>query len=201
MGVYGTRGVKVLSPEEKDKLDTKLRKYGDTNLSIYEIENIISKSNEFNYVKNLVAFNVIGASENLRIGHECDVLVCSKAGYLTEIEIKRSFTDFLADFEKEHDHSSDLIKNFYYCIPLKLKDKALEHLKNIPEGKEKDRRYEAGIITYSENGDPRELTTWTISKTNWNAHKLFIEQKFELARLEAMRTVKLKEKIVTLTKN
>lgn len=197
MGVYGTRGVKVLSPEEKDKLDTKPRKYGDTNLSIYEIENIISKSNEFNYVKNFVAFNVIGASDNLRIGHECDVLVCSKAGYLTEIEIKRSFTDFLADFEKEHDHSSDIIKSFYYCIPLKIKDKVLEHIKNKPEGTT-DHRFDAGILVYTEDG---ELSTVTLPKPNWYAHKLFIEQKMELMRLEAMRNVKLKEKIIKLTKH
>lgn len=196
MGVYGTRGVKVLTPEEKDKLDTKPRKYGDTNLSIYEIENIISKSNEFNYVKNFVAFNVIGASENLRIGHECDVLVCTKAGYLTEIEIKRSYTDFLADFEKEHDHSSELIKNFYYCVPIKIKDKVLEYLKNKPE--KEDHRFDAGVLLYTEDG---LLSTAKLPRPNWNCRKLFIEQKMELMRLEALRTVKLKEKIISLTKN
>ena len=196
MGVYGTRGVKVLSTEEKDKLDTKPRKYGDTNLSIYEIENIISKSNEFNYVKNFVAFNVIGMSDNLRIGHECDVLVCSKAGYLTEIEIKRSYIDFLADFEKEHDHSSELIKNFYYCVPLKIKDKVLEYIRNKPEGTT-DHRFDAGVLAYTEDG---KLLTITMPTINWYAHKLFIEQKMEMMRLEAMRVVKLKDKIISLTK-
>lgn len=196
MGSLGTRGVKVLTPEEKDKLDTKPRKYGDTNLSIYEIENIISKSNEFNYVKNFVAFNVIGASENLCIGHECDVLVCTKAGYLTEIEIKRSFTDFLADFEKEHDHSSELIKTFYYCVPLKIKDKVLEYLEHKPE--KEDHRFDAGVLVYTEDG---LLSTVKLPRPNWSSRKLFIEQKMELMRLEAMRVVKLKEKIISLTKN
>jgi len=196
MGVFGTRGVKVLTPDEKDKLDTKPRKYGDTNLSIYEIENIISKSNEFNYIKNFVAFNVIGASENLRIGHECDALVCTKAGYLTEIEIKRSYADFLADFEKEHDHSSELIKNFYYCVPIKIKDKVLEYLKNKPE--KEDHRFDAGVLLYTEDG---LLSTAKLPRPNWNSRKLFIEQKMELMRLEAMRTVKLKEKIINLTKD
>ena len=168
----------------------------DTNRSIYEIENIIAKSRDFNYIKNIVAFNVIGASENLRIGHECDVLVCTKAGYLTEIEIKRSYDDFIADFKKEHDHSSDLIKNFYYCVPLKIKDKVIEWLKNAPEGI-KDRRYEAGLLVYNDEND--YLETVYVAQANWYAHKLFIEQKFELARLEAMRTTKFKEKIIQLS--
>ena len=135
-------------------------------------------------------------SDNLRIGHECDVLVCSKAGYLTEIEIKRSYIDFLADFEKEHDHSSELIKNFYYCVPLKIKDKVLEYIRNKPEGTT-DHRFDAGVLAYTED---EKLLTITMPTINWYAHKLFIEQKMEMMRLEAMRVVKLKDKIISLTK-
>ena len=51
---------------------------------------------------------------------------------------------------------------------------------------------------YTEDG---ELSTVTLPKPNWYAHKLFIEQKMELMRLEAMRNVKLKEKIIKLTKH
>lgn len=50
---------------------------------------------------------------------------------------------------------------------------------------------------YTEDG---ELSTVTLPRPNWSAHKLFIEQKMELMRLEAMRNVKLKEKIIKLTK-
>ena len=170
----------------------------DTSLSIYEIENLIAKSKDYNYIKNIVAYNVIGESENLRIGHECDVLVCSKAGYLTEIEIKRSWADFLADFAKDHDHSSELIKNLYYCVPLCLKDKVIEFLRNVPEDRKNDFRYSAGVITYSEDG---VLTTWCVARPNWIAKKLFIEQRFEMARLEAMRVVKLKDRIVKMEKS
>jgi hypothetical protein len=36
--------------------------------------------------------------------HECDVLGITKAGYLVEFEIKRSRSDFRADFKKKHKH-------------------------------------------------------------------------------------------------
>lgn len=171
----------------------------DTKRSIYEIENIIAKSRDFNYVKNIIAYNVIGQSETLRIGHECDVLVCSKAGYLSEIEIKRSWEDFLNDFEKDHDHSSKLIKNLYYCVPAKLKDKVIEYISNrrqsTPEG---DFRCNAGVMVYNEDNDWLDVVT--MPRSNWNAKKLFIEQKMELARLEAMRVVKFKDKLIKYMK-
>ena len=76
----------------------------DTKLSLYEIELRIARSRDFDYTKKLVVFNVIGQGSVLPLWHECDVLVCTKIGYLTEIEIKRSYADFLNDFKKEHTH-------------------------------------------------------------------------------------------------
>lgn len=62
----------------------------DTSKTLYEIEVALAKSSYFNFVKNIIAFNVNGISSKLAIWHECDMLVLSKSGYLTEIEIKRS---------------------------------------------------------------------------------------------------------------
>lgn len=73
----------------------------DTHRTLYEIEVALAKFPTFDFRKNIIAFNVNGWSERLPIQHECDMLVCSKSGYLTEIEIKRSWTDFLADFKKK----------------------------------------------------------------------------------------------------
>ena len=76
----------------------------NTKRTLYEIEIALSKHDSFNFIRNIIAFNVNGLSASLNIFHECDMLVLSKAGYLTEIEIKRSWSDFLADFKKTHSH-------------------------------------------------------------------------------------------------
>lgn len=73
----------------------------NTERTLYEIEVALSKSDAFNFVRNIIAFNVNGMSDSLSIWHECDMLVLSKSGYLTEIEIKRSWADFLADFKEK----------------------------------------------------------------------------------------------------
>ena len=160
----------------------------DTNLTLYEIECALAISNDFNFVRNLVVFNVNGASEILPIHHECDMLVCSKAGYLSEIEIKRSYADFLADFKKRHDHTNPLIKYFYYAVPESIYDKVEKKLS------EENRR--CGIVTYREDG-------WITVKRKCptlSYTKLFLEQKLELARLGCLRVIGLKQKITELRK-
>ena len=77
-----------------------------TSKTIEEIEVALAKTAKFHYVRNLVVFNVYGYSARLLIDHECDMLIMSKSGYLTEVEIKRSWTDFLADFKKSHRHDN-----------------------------------------------------------------------------------------------
>lgn len=65
--------------------------------------------------------------------HECDLLICSKNRYCTEIEIKVSVADFKKDFEKRHQHRDkyNRIKYFYYAVPHyiydKIKDLVPEH--------------------------------------------------------------------------
>lgn len=153
-----------------------------TSLSLYEIELALCKSKYFSYLRNIIAFNVNGISSKLGIWHECDMLVLSKNGYLTEIEIKRSWEDFLADFKKKHKHNSELIKYFYYCVPISLLDKVYDYLyDNDIDGESVSYHYYHAMLTN-------------------NYRKLFLEEQLELARYGAMRAVMLKEKVVNLQK-
>lgn len=55
---------------------------------------------------------------------EADLIVCSKAGYLTEVEIKISMSDWKADLLKAKHRASwpelAMIKRFYYAAPPEL---------------------------------------------------------------------------------
>lgn len=160
----------------------------DTERSIEEIEVALAEYPRFNYLDNVIAYNVKGWSRFLALNHECDMLVMSKSGYLTEIEIKRSWKDFLADFKKRHIHidkCQGLLYRFYYCVPdvlyLKCKEYIDEH--NITY---------AGIITYSED---LEINIRDGAKESIGGRKLFIEEKYELARLAALRITSIKRKL------
>lgn len=165
----------------------------NTKRTLYEIEVALSKTDNFNYLKNIVAFNVNGIGQSLLINHECDMLILSKAGYLTEIEIKRSWKDFKADFKKKHSHESNgLIKKFYYCIPLSILDKVKDYLND------KDLTF-TDIITYDEdlNIEFHKIECKNYIP-NFNYRKLFLEEQLQVARFGAMRAIKLKEKINNL---
>jgi len=49
--------------------------------------------------------------------HECDLLVVTKCGYATEIEIKISRADLKKDSSKWHGHKSKKIKRLFFAIP------------------------------------------------------------------------------------
>lgn len=164
----------------------------DTKRTLYEIEVGLAKLVQFNYIKNIIAFNVYGLGEKLNIGHECDMLVLNKSGYLSEIEIKRSFQDFKNDFKKKHEHKSygNIIKYFYYCIPLSIYDKVLDFLSD------KKRDYNE-LITYDEDLNFRFHTIKVGEYVpNFNFRKLFLEEQLQVARFGAMRAIKLKEKLI-----
>lgn len=173
----------------------------NTERSLYEIEVALAKTNYFNFVRNIIAFNVNGISAVLPIFHECDMLVLSKSGYLTEIEIKRSWSDFMADFRKKHKHESGgLIKYFYYCIPEILLDKAYDELF--------ERKVEyTGIITYSEElyiklHGKKQFDKFAYKFQSMPGYrKLSIEEQLQIARFGAMRSILLKEKLIKSMNN
>ena len=159
----------------------------------------LAKTDAFSFVRNIVAFNVNGLSEVFPLFHEADMLVMSKSGYLTEIEIKRSWRDFLADFKKHHHHEKgELVKYLYYCVPVSLYDRVVEHLNGLDDfGVD-------GIVTYNEELRI-DLRPYRHPSPDYKLHfsngrKLFLEQRFELARFGAMRAVTLREKLVEAEK-
>jgi len=134
----------------------------------------------FNIRVNTVVPNV---SWGLNI-HECDILSLTKTGYATEIEIKVSKADLLKDFKKPHNHISNKIKYFYYAVPKKLQEIALE---TIPE--------RAGLLVCEKRGDELRLNCIRSAIQNKQARQWTNTERQKLQRLGAMRILGLKKKL------
>jgi len=130
----------------------------------------------FGYRTNLIVPNV---SWGMGL-HECDILILTKAGYALEVEIKVSKGDIIKDAEKWHQHKSDKIKRLYFAIPKKLE----KHIALIPE--------QAGVITVDEGGWCKLVRN---AEANRGARKWGDEDRFNIARLGAIRIWDLKEKL------
>ena len=79
----------------------------DTKLTVDEIELAIVNSTLFNKRRDIIVPNVSWGLLN----HEADMVIMTPSGYLTEIEIKRSWEDFKADFKKGHKHDDERIRD------------------------------------------------------------------------------------------
>lgn len=160
----------------------------DTKKTTSEIEVAIAK--HFDIRKNIIVFGVTEISGLVQ--HECDVLIMARNGYLTEVEIKRSYTDFLNEFKKSHNHLDDTVQKihkFYYCVPKSIVEKVIAKLIEMEWQCD-------GVYSYNEDEDIR--LSWHKVELPYKARlarKLFIEEQLQLARLGAMRVVALKEKL------
>lgn len=140
----------------------------------------------FDYRINLIVPNVYwGFSYNM---HECDLMIVSKAGYVTEVEIKISRSDLKADAKKSHGHRNARIKYLYFAVPAKLEQAALEF---APE--------RAGIITVApelrfKGYGPRcrRIREPTCIK---HVSKMTERERYKVARLGALRIWNLKRKL------
>jgi len=133
--------------------------------------------------KNIIVPNVSwGIVIDYKTLHECDLLILSKSGYATEIEIKISKSDLKQDIKKLHKHKHNAIKKFYFAVPVHLKEFALD---NIPK--------HAGLIVVNEDSKVEMVKTAEINKY---AIKWKDKEKAKLLRLGCMRILGLKEKIV-----
>lgn len=124
--------------------------------------------------------------------HECDLFIITKAGIATEVEIKISKSDLLADFKKGHNHAdkSGRITYLYYAMPETMYEKCKSL---IP--------LEAGILTcHRTDWDSGRIYVKEQRKPvrRKNARKLTTEEQFKVARLGCLRIMPLKEKIVKL---
>lgn len=132
--------------------------------------------------------------------HECDLLVITKHGYATEIEIKTSRADLIKDKNKGHNHENRRVKCLYFAIP----DYLLLYQEHIPE--------RAGIIVVDSKHEfflnykigrinfCPEMLCETIRepKSNKTPYKFKDKEMYNVARLGAMRIWGLKRKIIKL---
>lgn len=122
------------------------------------------------------------------LNHEADFTIINKSGYLTEVEIKRSFEDLKKDFKKDVFHDDDRVTCFWYCLPLSIKDKAEKLFeekmdKLIEFYGQKDGYGIPGVIYYDEDGN----LTFSGSPIRFNTRKLFLEERDRIGRLMSLR--------------
>ena len=139
--------------------------------------------NYFNHRANLIIPNV---SWGFNI-HECDLLIVSRAGFITEVEIKISKSDIKADLKKGHKHNDHRIKRLFFAIPYYLKDCA----DLIPE--------HAGIINIDNRDWPerprRPRVMVSRQAKNNSVYKCTLRDRYDLARLGAIRIWDLKHTV------
>lgn len=156
-----------------------------TKLTVEDIQIALFKSKIWNNKTDIMLPNLsFGLLE-----YEADFVVISNAGYLTEVEIKRSFEDLQADFKKNHTHNDPKVSYFYYCLPITMKDKAEELLKRSNNG------FLPAIIYYDENG---KCTPNSVNPTK-KGRKLFLEEQLHAAKLGCLRFWNLKCKTQNTT--
>jgi len=72
----------------------------------------------FNFRQHVIVPNLSwGITHGGGHGHEMDLAVITKSGYLYEIEIKISKSDLKKDLEKKHHHQSDKVSRLFFAIP------------------------------------------------------------------------------------
>lgn len=156
-----------------------------TNLSVHEIENAIILGCTSGIRSNIIVPNV---SWGMGISYEADLIAVNKSGYATEYEIKRSYSDFVADFAKDEDaHKAPWVYKFYYVIPLGIKEKVELFLQNtgLTDNTPAILFYDENLKFFSNGGCPFVK----------GGRKMFLEEQLKLAKLGTMRYWDLREKV------
>ena len=182
----------------------------ETSLTIEQIETLlVGRSDSPFYVRrNIVVPNVDWGFLN----HEADLLILSGRRYLTEIEIKRSWSDFMADFSKKHHHYDAKLSHFFYAVPVSIAQRVFDWLytgtldirsyfsHSVITGYTENNPYRCGLIFYTD-----DKTIWCGHGCNLNVgaqrmgnYRCTEEEKFQLLRLLGMRVWKLKSSLATL---
>lgn len=142
----------------------------------------IALMKEFKFNQNYIVPNVhFGVYMLGKEMHECDLLVVTKSGYATEIEIKVSKADLKKDFTKKHSHDHPAIGRLFYAVPEELKEIALEL---IPDN--------AGLITVDDEYYCSYVkdAVYKEKRHKWNKDEIF-----NVLRLGTMRIFNLKKRI------
>ena len=154
-----------------------------TNKNITTLEMEVAIMNYLGVRKNIIVPNVFWGL----IDYEADIVSLTKSGYATEIEIKVSKSDLLADFKKSIQHNSNLFKYFYYAIPKDMQEYALD---KIPK--------EAGLLVVSFGKDSNDLSVTEVRSPILNKSHIKWTDKdtLKLAELGCMRILGLKKKLI-----
>lgn len=139
----------------------------------------IAVSNFFGIRTNLIVPNISWGLLN----HECDLFILTNAGYGYEVEIKISKQDLIKDKDKKHKHFDQKLKYLYFAIPEYLEN-CIEH---IPEN--------AGIIIVRWISDVRLFCEIIREPKQIGHYRFSDDEKFQIARLGAMRIWRLKSKL------
>ena len=155
----------------------------NTKLSVRQIQLALYNSPLFNKRSDTMATNISWGLLN----HEADFVSMNRSGYLTEVEIKRSWEDFKADFKKDHEHKDERVYRFFYCVPEGILEKVKDFLiEKFPRSSDRP-----AVLYYTEQGCIGIENIGIAYATG--GRKLFIEEQLQLAKLSAKRFWKLLE--------
>lgn len=183
----------------------------DTSLTIQQIQKALYNSGLWNKRSDIMVPNLSWGF----LPYEADFVVLTKSGYLTEVEIKRSWEDFKADFKKDHHHDDERIYHFYFCVPVGIFDKVKEFLMDKLMAELDDYSKQVlsqkpdmhiphsklpAVLTYDENGIVIRQKFGFSGANRHKARKLFLEEQLQIARLGCLRYWSQQEKIVKLPK-
>jgi hypothetical protein len=133
----------------------------------------------FNPRINLIVPNVYWG---LGFSYELDLLICSPAGYCTEVEIKVVKSDIKAEEKKSHRHDSKKIRRFFYAVPDYIQD--CEYLP-----------MDCGLITVDKNLFCKTIRAPRVNKI---ARPLREDEYITLLKLGCMRIWTLKETLADI---
>lgn len=188
-----------------------------TTLTLEQIETIITgyPDSPFYMRQNIVVPNCDWGFLN----HEADLLVLNKTKRLVEIEIKRTWSDFMADFKKKHTHDDPKLTRFYYAVPLSIAERVFHWLyEGVYNCKSKFIYYQRSEVTgYTEHNpnrcgliiyaDPNESRVRgsrvgscciNVSAQQMHEYKVDTNEELKLLRLLGMRVWSLKKKLAEL---
>lgn len=153
-----------------------------TDLSVDEIEKLLMSQYGDIRGKNIVVPNVSWGV----FTYEMDLAVITPSFHLHEIEIKRSWSDFMADFKKANYHDDPLVNQFYYCVPKCMAEQAWEFLQTQAPTKFYPLIVQAGIYAYEDRSGAKFLRKYKNAKIRHD-REIPPQFLFKLCRLSNMR--------------
>lgn len=107
---------------------------------------------------------------------ECDLVQVTGAAYVYEYEIKRSWSDFMADFKKSHFHDDLRISKLIFVLPESF---AGERLKKFCQEHYTEFKREFSFLFYMEDGNRCRLAEATLHPINEWRSEYRVDDKFK----------------------